>query len=281
MSPSTSRFGVPLGTEDFDVGGRGRRGLGDQGSAWPGAEEVVEGGGREEANMETLLEGGGGPATNMVPNDAAKSTSLLQRDSLLTRGRQGMQTGASSCTAVVGGLGGAGGGCEDECMGRLGCVAASVGPKIKCSAPGTQEHSGSRRGKTLISLDSAAPSGTSQHDPERHVFRPQQDQRTSSTNAMSSTRQPGPDASPLTGHAHPPCKENVGKNLSHVAASPLIGATLLGGRSTQPAGNLTPATTGTKMPPRPWEPRVLLLALLLAASANGKSSATHTKFMIL
>lgn len=279
MSPSTSRFGVPLGTEDFDVGGRGRRGSGDQGSVWPGAEEVVEDERREEANMETFQEGGGGPDGDTAPSDAAESASLLPRNRLLTHGGQGMQTVASSHTVTVGGHGGAVRGCGGGCVGRVGSVRASVYLQMKCSAAAPQEHPAPQHGKARITLGSAAPSGTAQDGSESHVFRTKQDRRTSSTNALFWTRHPERDASNPTADA--PCKEHVSKNLSHVAANPLFGATPLGGRSSHPAGNLTSAAAGVKAPPRPWEPRVLLLALLLAASANGKSSGTRIELQVL
>lgn len=231
--------------------------------------------------METFQEGGDGPDVSVVPNDAAKPASLLPRDSLFPHGGQGMQAVASSYTAIVGGPGGAVRACGGKCVGRVGCVRASVELQIKCSAATPQEHPSSRHGKTLITLGSVAPSGTSQDDSEPHVSRTKQDQRTSSTNALFWTRHPEHDASNPPGRANAPCKEHVSKNFSHVAANPHFGATPLGGRSSHPAGNLTSAVAGAKVPPRPWEPRVLLLALLLAASANGKSSGTHIKLLVL
>ena len=278
MSPSTSGTIMPLGTEDFDVGVGGRHGLGDQRSKWLEAAvccEVVGGMGCGETNVMTFRERGGEFNANMVPNDLSKPKLLLQRDYQLTHGIESMQMVESACTAV-GGTGMADGGFGGECVGHVECRNGSADPQINISASGTQEHPSSWHVKTLITQGPVASSVASKADPKPIVSRTKQDQRTRSTVAL--TR--------LGLHAPPSVagvKAHVCKIFSgNVAANPLFGifgTTSPGGRLPPPAGRLTSAAAAARTPPRPWEVRVLVLALLLAASVNGKSSINHTKVL--
>ncbi|XP_063874535.1 uncharacterized protein LOC135107969 [Scylla paramamosain] len=271
MSPSTSGIGVSLGTEDFDVGVGGRHGPRDQRGAWLEAAvccEGVGGEGRWAASRMTVRERGGDFDVNMVPNDSAKPKFFSQRDCQLTHGFHSEPVDAAS-TAGGGGAGMTGGGLAGECLGHAECRNGSADPQINISAAATQELPSSWHVKTLITQGLVAPSVASKDDPKPIVSRTEQDQRTRSTVAMSLTRLGLPEP-PSAGRA----KAQVCKTFSgNVAANPLLGifGTTTPGRSPPPAGRLTSAAAAAaRTPPRPWEVRVLLLALLLAASVNGR-----------
>ncbi|KAK8389810.1 hypothetical protein O3P69_009066 [Scylla paramamosain] len=271
MSPSTSGIGVSLGTEDFDVGVGGRHGPRDQRGAWLEAAvccEGVGGEGRWAASRMTVRERGGDFDVNMVPNDSAKPKFFSQRDCQLTHGFHSEPVDAAS-TAGGGGAGMTGGGLAGECQGHAECRNGSADPQINISAAATQELPSSWHVKTLITQGLVAPSVASKDDPKPIVSRTEQDQRTRSTVAMSLTRLGLPEP-PSAGRA----KAQVCKTFSgNVAANPLLGifGTTTPGCSPPPAGRLTSAAAAAaRTPPRPWEVRVLLLALLLAASVNGR-----------
>ena len=165
-------------------------------------------------------------------------------------------------------------------MSLVGCGNGWGHTQINVSAADTQEPTFSWHATTLITQGRVAPSVASKPDPRPIVSRTKQDQKTRSTVAMSLTRL-GLHAPPSAGCV----KSQVGKIFSgDVAANPLLGifgTTTPGGRSTLPAGRLMSATPAARTPPRPWEARVLLLALLLATSVNGKSFITHIKVLSL
>lgn len=279
MSPSTSGIGVSLGTEDFDVGVGGSHGPRDQRGAWLEAAVCCEGVGGEglrAASRMTVRERGGDFDVNMVPNDSAKSKFFLQRDRQLSHGFHSESVVAAS-TAGDGGSGMTGDGLAGERLGHAECRNGSADPQINISAAATQELPSSWHVKTLITQGPVAPSVASKDNPNPIVSRTEQDQRTRSTVAMSLTRL-GLPAPPSAGRA----KAQVCKTFSgNVAANPLLGVfgTTTPGRSPPPAGRLTSVAAAGRTPPRPWEVRVVLLALLLAASVNGKSSITHTNVL--
>ncbi|MPC49022.1 hypothetical protein E2C01_042810 [Portunus trituberculatus] len=267
MSPSTSGIGVSLGTEDFDVGVGGRHGPGEQQGAWLEAAVCCQGVGG--SGLRAARERGGDFDVNMVPNDSAKPIFVLQRDCQLTHEFHSESVDAVSA-AGDGGTAMTGGGLAGECLGRTECRNGSADPEINISAAATQELPSSWHVKTFITQGPVAPPLAFKDDPKPIVSRTEQDQRTRSAVAMSLTRR-GLPAPPSAARA----KAQVGKTFSgNVAANPLLGifGTTTPGRSPPPAGRQTSSAAtaaAARTPPRPWEVRVLVLALLLAASVNG------------
>lgn len=281
MSPSTLRLGVPLEAEDFDVDGKGSWGSRDQGSGWPVAREALQGEGCEEANMKIYEEGCGWLSMNTVSKNTKKRPSLLQRDSQVMCRSQDTQAVGSSCTAFVNNTETASGCSGGKCVVSTRCVRAAAAAVLQMKRSYACIHEqGTQHADISMSLVPLTPTGISQHDSEPDIDRTKQDQRIGFTDAIFPTRHLELNTSVSAGHTLSSCKEQVGKNLSDVAMNPFFGATSLGGRSSHPPGNLTSASAGARTPPRPWEPRVLLLALLLAASVSGKSCGTHTKLLV-